>query len=349
MSNKAVKNSIYVAISLLEYDPEITTTIWSCLANSSKTHDVTIGVAYVSTDEAWKTFTTDRQDLFTAPNVKIRHFPILQYYGIGKGRNAAYEMYAAENFVLQVDAHTYFSQDWDVSLINKYHDGQKISNNRRTVITGVPEPYWYSPEKSHELVFDENDVPGYAYWLFGWWWVKDAVPRWSHRDPRKVTPNLTRLVEETGFAPGIKVCGAFMFAEAEIIDFIKLNGNFMFWEEEIVQSIDLIDAGYTIMYPFMPSPVRHFYSDDQTDETGRRAFIDDVTAKIGAVGNVFDNMAKNMSDYFTANQNLDKIKTYEEYAGIYLGAAERKRYFIFNDSVRRNQYKYSNIGRFPIE
>jgi hypothetical protein len=56
-----------------------------------------------------------------------------------------------------------------------------------------------------------------------------------------------------------------------------------------------------------------------------------------------------MQKYFTNPDNKNKIKTYEVYAGVYLGDANRKMYFKFNNFVRRNQYEYANVGAYPID
>ena len=56
-----------------------------------------------------------------------------------------------------------------------------------------------------------------------------------------------------------------------------------------------------------------------------------------------------MQKYFTNPDNKNKIKSYEAYAGIYLGDANRKMYFRFNNLVRRNQYEYANVGAYPID
>lgn len=348
MSIKTIAKSIYVAISVLEWDTELPVTIWSCFQNSSGKNNIVMGIAYISTTQTFDRQKTETPELFMDANIKVKHYRIEENYGIGRGRNAAYSMYGGEDYVLQVDAHSYFSKNWDSDLIESLHNATKITNNKRTVITGIPEPYWYPKDKNYELSFDENDVLGYPYWTTGWWWVEDAIPRWGHRNPRHVTPHLERLILETGFAPAIKVSGAFMFCTKEIIPFTGLHEEFLFWEEEIVQSIELIDNGFTLVYPYI-CPVRHMYCEEDTDEYGGRAIIDDVLIEIGVERNIFIDIANNMKKYFTNRDNHKKIKRYEDYAGVYLGDARTKRYFVFKDSIRRNQYQYINVGAFPLE
>ena len=349
MPSNAVRKSIYVAVSVLERDSELPVTILSCLQNRSGNNDVSIGVAYISTDEAFASQQQESPDIFSIPNVIIRHFPLAENYGIGKGRNAAYSMYGDEDYVLQVDAHSYFVKDWDSKLIETHSQALKITNNERTVVTGVPEPYWYPSQKNYELDYSESDVVGYPYWMTGWWWVKDAIPRWRHKSPSHVTMNLEKLVTETGFAPAIKVTGAFMFSTRILVQHVGLHPEFLFWEEEIVQSIELINSGFSLVYPYVPCPILHMYCEEKTEEYGNRENVLDLAAGAGFTGDIFEEIEKNMQKYFTNPDNKNKIKSYEAYAGIYLGDANRKMYFKFNNLVRRNQYEYANVGAYPID
>ena len=349
MPNKTIGVSIYVAVSILERDTELLTTVLSCLQNRSGNHDVTIGVAHVSTKKAFESQIKETPEIFNLPNVSIKHFPIEKYYGIGRSRNAAYWAYSGQDYILQVDAHTYFTNGWDEKIVSKYKEALKVSNNKKTIITGVPEPYLYPREMGHELYFDENDVLGYAYWSRGWWWVKDCVPRWWHKNPCHVTPNLEKLVTETGFAPAIKVCGAFIFCTKELIPYIGLNEDFVFWEEEIVQSIDLISHGFTLMYAYMPCPVFHMYIKENTAEYGHRALTDQTLKDLGINQDIYKDIKTNMQTYFTKPENKAKIKRYEDYAGVFLGNADKMRYFLLNGSVRRSQYEHINVGAFPPE
>jgi hypothetical protein len=333
---------IYVSISVLSWDTELPTTVLSCLQNSSGKNNIEIGVAYIADQETFDFQMHHMPGIQSIENVRIKRFPFEEYWGIGRGRNAAISMYSRQDYFLQVDAHTYFRRNWDETLIKKYHEAEKMTNNEKTVLTGIPEMYWYPEHLSNHIDFNEEQPVGYPYWMTGWWWVEDCVPRWAHRDPTLLTNYLADMVKNTSFAPAIKISGAFMFGRGHLAGHLRLNEKFVFWEEEIIQSIELIDKGFTLVYPYMANPMHHMYVLDSGEEYGPRAHNDIELKKANIHLDLKDATKKNMADYFQDPRNASKILRYQDYAGVYLGDATTKRYFKSSHGVRRHQYAYIN-------
>jgi hypothetical protein len=102
---------IFVMIPSL-FDPSIKTTMLDCINKAANPDDITFGVSLQGLEDI---------DLSDIPNEKrIVTLPSNIVYGIGKTRYHIQQLYNDEDFILSIDCHTVFDEEWDTKLINDY-------------------------------------------------------------------------------------------------------------------------------------------------------------------------------------------------------------------------------------
>ena len=334
------KRSVYVAISCLVYDSELEQTVATCLAGASSGSEIRIGISFIGYEHEYN---NAMKFLSTYKNVVAKFYPYLENFGVAKGRNRALQIYAGEDYILQVDAHTYFSPGWDESFINALESAENLFKHDKIVISGVPaayayeEIYWPQGEKRWSATTFPEKL-GYSFWLNRKFVHPGTFPHWSAGEPGKSAgpmlgasdQELLKRCQRSGFAPLVKISAACIFLRGRFAECITLPEEYIFWEEEIIQSIELISKGFSLVYPYINSPIYHLFTDDidlsfdaGTHILGDRAAawkqmeLADVN-----INDVTDKMIKNISDYLGDTKNTDKIKRYERYARINLLTAE---------------------------
>jgi hypothetical protein len=348
-----MRPKIFVSVSVLGWDTELTTTVLSCLQNRSGDNDVTIGIAFIGNLGEWDEARHDLlvfEDPETSKMVKMKRFRLKDNWGVSRGRNLAASLYSGEDYFLQVDAHTYFANNWDKTLVQKYKEATTITKNKRTVLTAIPLEYVHPNNGANEIYLAEKNI-GYPAFSEGRWWINGAVPGWNHVDPSGMYSRaLKAIVTKTGFAPSPKTCAAFMFGGKELGKNILLPDNLVFWEEEIVQSVELLSLGFSFVYPLMVGPIYHMYGEWTTPTHGARfnvgelfSMYKDLDDRLEGMDtkefNPVDHLGRiNFNNYY--EKNFEKIVAYEKYAHVSLRSA-----------IVRRKYPdgYANIGFDPVE
>lgn len=133
-----------IFVSIASYcDPLLFFTLKDCFAKAKYPQNLIFGV--VDQNETSQKETIN----LCSFHKQIRYVSInkLDTYGVCWARNIAFSLYDDEDFLLQIDSHMLFEQDWDQTLIQQYSD-LKI-NSKKPIISTYP--YAFS--------FDENNNP----------------------------------------------------------------------------------------------------------------------------------------------------------------------------------------------
>ena len=171
--------------------------------------------------------------------------------GVGKGRYIAESAYDGEDYVLQIDAHTWFCPEWDerlIKMINKHND--------KTIISGLLPAY--EPNGRYPLgkgiYFAEFvDERTYCNWL----------PNWNPKEIKS---------DEEFFDN--KFSAHFAFGTKEFGKYSGLNRSSFFWSEEPIQDFKLRSKGFKIISPNINYPLLcHLYTDHISEEHGKRVTI----------------------------------------------------------------------------
>lgn len=225
-------STIFIQISSLE-DEELHKTIIDCIEKSSKDNELFFGLheCYIN-----------KKTEFNLDNVKILYSKCPENLGIGRGRYIANKFYNNEDYYLQVDAHTRFAKNWDISLINDLN--RYIDVGIKCILTTYPLRYWY--ENGIEVLEEGNNINSIRV-------VKNDDLFSRNRE----------LIQEAGGDIRSKcvesTSGGFVFGPGSIAHVKHHPG--IFFGEEMYRAAALYTNGYNLMLP-EKNVIYHLYGSD---------------------------------------------------------------------------------------
>lgn len=330
--------TIYVSVCCLGIDTELETTIESCFAEADTPEYVYMGVAMIGNKDFYEKINKKYKD---NKNITIKFFELSESTkGVGNGRHLARSLYDDQDYFFQIDSHTYFTTFWDKNLIDSFKKSQILVNNKKVILSGYLDSYTKVNNNGKIEVHYGLELL-YTKWIPNEFIVLNrTIPCWESKIPKKVSKKLYRKIKKTGFAPASKITAMFIFGDKEFANNLCLDKNFLFWEEEIIQSIELIANGFTLVFPGKISPGNHYYFRQQTKDFGYRDTIALLFNDEERLNSFSLKMEENFLNYIKDENNKEKIKIYEKYAGINLltGAKNNKVY----------SKKYANVGYEPV-
>ncbi len=372
--------TIFVSIACVGNDSELIRTISSCINNASISSRIHVGINLVygmKIDKDNMYIYRLEEAISSFENVRYSVNIISYPPSIGRDRNDASKLYRDEDYFLQVDAHCFFTKNWDIELIDSLNSAINMVKNQKTILTATLPKYELNENSITDTPEPERVAFGYGYWTQEFLQVgpskKRVIPAWAHTGPEMFSFRLTRMVQKTGFAPATKITGAFMFGNKHLAKNISLPDGVVFWEEEIVQSIQLMSLGFTFVYPYILANIYHYYQIDQTN-TGRgvRAALGDIMISSahhhghslpenpsnemlrnpekwpelsGEDTEKFliawrESVASSFESYIASPENQEKVSAFSRYSGVSFKTAKSS--FDFPE-------RYANIGALPLE
>jgi len=310
--------SIFVSICCLGIDTELIKTIRSAKDNASKKEDVHIGIAFIGNKKFHDSIIEETKHY---SNI-VTSFNELKYnLGVGRGRSLATNLYNNQDYFLQIDAHTFFMQDWDTFLIEKLDLACKETNNEKTVLSGFPGSYGYVDDEGND-VFWVDSRAGYPYYIKDIYCLnpdnfagvklnrfktyKNLIPKWN---PINDEDLLDAMYLNNNLIPLVKISAAFMFGNSLFANYTGLEEKSKFWEEEVLQSINLINEGFSLVFSGPCLPINHFYSEDKRDDRGKREFYTDYATS----EDLHIDIGMHLMEYVRKNKR--KVKRYNKYIG----------------------------------
>jgi hypothetical protein len=278
--------SIFIQISSLN-DDEFYKTIKDCIEKSSGTTELFFGLheCYI-----------DNKTEFDFDNVKIAYSKCPENLGIGKGRYIANKFYNGENYYLQIDAHSRFAKDWDISLINDLEN--YISNGIDAILTTYPMRYWY--ENGEEILESGNNINNIIV-------IKD----------QNILTETRNLKQEAGGTIEIKCAestsGGFVFGPGRIASVEHHPG--IFFGEELFRAAAFYTNGYCLMIP-EKNVIYHLYGADSNRkapwEVAEKEFEEGLKFSKHVIKSIFsDNRINNIS-----LGDKRPLKEYGNYLGV---------------------------------
>ena len=299
--------TIFVAIASMD-DTETVPTIKNLFEAAEHPDRIRVGVAiserYKTTYKAVKkAFGKDSRVDISYHKVVFNDISTL---GVGKGRAAALAFYREEDYVLQVDSHTMLLEKWDTTLIKWHKEAVEETSNEKTILTSYVNIYHYNPTRQEK---EGSSVNFYPFYLPGETWL-GRLPKWSDQ--------LLPMEYPRRMYPCVKFCAAFAFGNKH---FGRNPGTFveaLFYEEELVQSINLVHAGFSLVFPnIYRLPVLHLHGDHRNKHGGKRVFFTDyVDAETNL--KISDTVVENYFKFLDDPKNQAAIHKYEQYARINL-------------------------------
>lgn len=287
--------SIFVQISSY-HDYELCNTILNAMSKSSKQTIINFGVHsiyYKENDIVLPDFS----------NIKILTSEAPENLGMGLGRLIAHNFYNGEDYYFQIDAHTYFDQDWDLSLIDdiEYYKSLGFSD---IVLTAYPRNYSY---KNGDVVLDEGESCNLT-----------AISFHENKQMFKTTrvPSQTAMPNENGNIFSKSVSGGNIFATG---GFIEPNPKIFANGEEIFIAARAWTSGYDLLIP-RKIPIYHLYYDANSPAANKRrlAWNDypDITKNldISSKKEIYNTFTNNL----VGKYHLGSSRTLSEF-GLYAG------------------------------
>ena len=171
--------------------------------------------------------------------------------GVAKGRYITESQYDNEDYVLQIDAHTWFCPEWDERLIKMLN-----LHNDKTILSGLLpayEPEGRYPKGKGIYLAEFVEERTYCEWM----------PNWNPKE----------IKTDKEFFDN-KFSAHFAFGTKEFGKYSGLNRSSFFWSEEPIQDYNLKCNGFKIISPNIQYPLLcHLYSEDIHGEHGKRASI----------------------------------------------------------------------------
>lgn len=303
--------TIFVSIAAMD-DTELVPTVLNALNSAKYPERIRVGVgiaALKDTDYKRLLKLNDSRIRCSFTKIKKNRFDDL---GVGKGRLRAAALYRDEDYFFQVDCHTHFAQDWDEFMVNLYEEAKAAAKSDKVVMTNYIGTYKYHPERRP---IDNMERTAYPYYQPGNLWVT-AIPRWGDYP---LGPN-----HPDKFYPSVKFNAACAFGDHNFAKNTGYNPDLMFYDEEIVCSVELYNAGFSLVFPNLKwFPITHLNGDDRNSFGGQRLFVTDYLKP--ALKREFDvRQIDGYKAYVTNPDNQQKIRKYEKYAKLSLkhGAAK---------------------------
>jgi len=259
--------SIYIAIPTM-YDNQVPFTVYDALNMADKPEEVTIGLVLMDTKHSevdYDFFYNDKLvSLLDYPQVKFKRFKVEDYEpSIGFGRDQALSMYTDEDYVLQVDSHTLFEKSWDTRLIDMYNGALKATNNPKTIMTAYLPGYRHIDNGRFQITKDQ--LASYSILGFRTWEGTD-IPAWG--DLPLIGERAGKARSSEVYVPSVKFNAQFVFSNKNYIGNTGLDIETIFWEEELFQTINLIDKGFSLVFPNMVLPIAHLYQNNVDYKAG---------------------------------------------------------------------------------
>lgn len=182
-----------------------------------------------------------------AENIRYVHLKPQDTHGVSWARSIAFSLYNNENFLLQIDSHTVFEQDWDEILMSQYWE--MLGRSPKPILTTYPDPF-----SMHDGIPQYNNS------------VKDSgkVSVLRPMDGEVLLEDnlllgfIATYVDSKDPVVGCHVAGGFLFTSGSFISEIPYDPFLYFHGEEQSLAIRAYTRGWDIYHPRIV-PLRHLY------------------------------------------------------------------------------------------
>jgi hypothetical protein len=233
-----------IFISIASYrDPELQWTMKSAIANANNPENLHFGIVHQGLDSELPNFDGIK-------NISLTKMHPKEARGAGYARAKAMELYAGQEYFLQVDSHTRFVPGWDSLSIDQLNRAKNISGNSRVILSYFPAPFEPERDGGMYLIKTNTKIKPYPtrqkvslnkrkQW---------TAERFEFEDRLKENPELSETV-----------LGGFMFSDGRIVDEVPYDPEISFFGEEICFAMRSWTRGWDIYSP-SKNIVYHFYS-----------------------------------------------------------------------------------------
>jgi hypothetical protein len=297
--------SIYIAIPSMA-DTETSATVRNAIESAEHPERVFVGVSFKDLNKKeYKRVLSLKEEY---PNISVEFIKLkkrkVSEYGTGDGRFRAQQMYSNQDYMLQVDSHTYFDKNWDSYLIKLFNEFKDQSNMEKFVLTSYIPYYSYQPERSRHP--GEFSLPRYPHLIVDDFFLR-YLPKWDDNP----IPENSKLDK---FVPCVKFNGAFAFGDKNFANNTGVFKDAIFYDEELIQSINLVGNNFALVFLNIKDfPIAHLYSEDINEFGGERTYFGDLLSA-RKQEEVADKAISNYLNFIANPENKELVAKYEKYA-----------------------------------
>ena len=242
-------SSIFVSIASYK-DAELAHTISSLILNSSSANKVRIVVLLQCDGNGFR----ELQHLGCSGHVNLRCIQVnsQESQGVCWARAEIQKLYNGEDYYLQLDSHTQFTEGWDTLLINDH--ARALEYKSAAIITT------YLP--AYKFVSGARHVP-----------AKKPTNFFVHTTRGLPQAKWRYIVEAPFPPPAYFYSGHFAFSTGDLVGRVPYDPELFFIGEEITMAIRAYSAGYILCAP-RQYVAAHLYKRVRYDGKKRKQFWD---------------------------------------------------------------------------
>lgn len=298
--------SIYIAIPSMA-DTETSATVRNAIESAEFPERVFVGVSFKDLNKKeYKRVLALKEEY---PNnievefIKLKKRDVSQY-GTGDGRYRAQQLYSGQDYMLQVDCHTYFDENWDSYLINSFKEFKEKSGLEKFVLTSYIPYYSYAPHRVRHS--GDLYLPRYPYLIVDEFFL-EYLPKWDDNI-------ITKEMNLDKFLPCVKFNGAFAFGDKNFINYTGVFKDAIFYDEELIQGINLVGNGFALVFLNVEDfPIAHLYSENINEHGGERTYFG-LLLSTRKQEEIADKAVSNYLNFISNPENKKLVKRYEKYA-----------------------------------
>lgn len=232
---------------------------------------------------------------------RIRNVLWREARGVGVARRQCNELYAGEDFSLQIDSHMRAEQDWDIRLEEEWNS----LGDSSAVLSSYPPAYLYD-EHDREKFIGSNPNRLVVHQIYA-----EFIPIFFGKEiPRSTSPR------------GAFVAGGLQFAPGDVCEKVPYEPRICFIGEEIVHSMRLFAAGYHV-YSVMDQVLSHLYIRSENQKNVHHFWKDfQSDAELDKVYETMNSTSlATVRSYFAGNELVtsEQIRVFENFAGVDIG------------------------------
>lgn len=295
--------TIFISIAAQD-DEETKNTIRHAFENAEHPERVFVGVGLTCMKSKYKK-ELDKISKFN-PNVKINYVKQkknnIDTLGIGQGRYRAASLYENQDYMLQIDCHTYLDKFWDTKMISMFQSATEEIGDDKFVISCIPLVYSY--DENDNVQKHEEPHSRYATYVTDQFFVS-VVPMWKEVDILNEYPEQ--------FIPAHKFNPACTFGNYHFATNPGIYYDAIFYDEDWTQQLNLFERGFAFVFPsFKDFPVRHLDGNYISKGHERYFFTEYLSQKENE--KIHQKLKSGYLDFVTDKQNQKAIEKYYKYS-----------------------------------
>jgi len=251
--------------------------------------------------------------------------------GLAKGRKRASTMRREDDeYWMLIDGHTKFGYHWDTKLIKLHEEAEQLCEKPilngyagNYVVTEIGRnriwlPNFMNTIRYQYYVEKRDEDPEQMVARFSW---HDNLPTFSIAHDNPPAP---------GLYPNVKFSGNFSFCKYNVTDY--LPDWVLFEDEEIPWTVELYDAGFSLVFPSLEEPlIGHLYMGGASPWLHARETRDNIEFYVEDLPAFLKTKDDNINNWLNDPANKEKIENFEKYAKVRLLDGEFIEYYIPKD------------------